>query len=309
MNHRFFRTLTKPVISVLIMASFCGATAFAGTGSSIESTGKIVSDSDNDGVNDVVYDADDLTALESGINTLSSNVADLSAKYSDLETKTAAGKKAVIDALNNAGLTKLTDDAPFIGTGSIVEGIAALGTPPEGTTIASEGNISKNFAAIVPGKGWITGNGTDNDAAYQKGYKQGQAEATSNLQVNVTAVKTIYNWTISGNFGAFHGPNGGEGYTPGSVTIYLPSYGIDSNDIVIATGTNFYTQQSNYGDLSNQYGNIPAATYSYSRNGDYFTINGYPYVQDKVWFYGTEWEGWRCIASNVSGSVIAIVVQ
>ena len=93
------------------------------------------------------------------------------------------------------------------------------------------------------------------------------------------------------------------------MTVYLPSYGVDSNDIVIATGTNYYTQQSDYGDLSNYYGSIPVATYSYSRNGDYFTITGNPYVQDHVWYYGTEYEGWRNIASNVTGSIIAIIVQ
>lgn len=173
MAHKIMRNLAKPVISVILMASFCGATAFAGTSTSIVSKGRIVSDSDKDGVDDVVFDTSDLTTLESGIKTLSSNVADLSTKYTDLETQTTAGKKSVVEALNNTGLTSLADDAPFVGTGSIVEGITALGTPPEGTTIASEDNISKNYAAIVPGKGWITGNGADNDAAYAKGYTDG----------------------------------------------------------------------------------------------------------------------------------------
>ena len=143
--------------------------------------------------------------------------------------------------------------------------------------------------------------------SYNNGYTDGSKSAIKNLKA--TSVSTIYNYQIGGDFGKFHHEGGGEGYTPGQVTINLSNYGVTDNDIVVVTGSNFYSQQSNYGDLSSQYSNIPAATYSYSRNGNILTISANPYVQDKVWFYGSEWEGWRCIASNIQGSVFVVHVQ
>lgn len=174
------KTYVKRVMATVMTISCFAITVMAASAEetktdaqSIQSKGKIEYDKDSDGTPEVKFDAQDMSNLAKGVDSINSNVKTLSAKYQDLANTAIAGKKSVITEFNNMFMTNIAVDSPFVGTGSIVEGIDALNSPPENTVFAIENNLSKGTAALIPGKGWVTGNGADNDSSYAKGYTDG----------------------------------------------------------------------------------------------------------------------------------------
>ena len=172
----FIKNKSKRIISLGVCLGVLGITfgigASAGTYSTV-SNGRIAYDADEDGTNEVLFDASDISNMSLAVNSLQDNISTLTTNYAELIEATETGKNSIVTALNGAALTSLAEGSSYA---EIVEAIEYLQNVPEGATLATADNISSGYAAIVPGTGWIVGNGADNDTYYAKGYADGYAK-------------------------------------------------------------------------------------------------------------------------------------
>lgn len=231
----FIKNKSKRIISLGVCLGVLGITfgigASAGTYSTV-SNGRIAYDADEDGTNEVLFDASDISNMSLAVNSLQDNISTLTTNYAELIEATETGKNSIVTALNGAALTSLAEGSSYA---EIVEAIEYLQNVPEGATLATADNISSGYAAIVPGTGWIVGNGADNDTYYSNGYTDGLSKSTSNSEYTI-------NYTYHTHTGNSSEVGGCYGYTAWSETI-----SITANDCRWDPGSNGEGQYNYWG--------------------------------------------------------------